>query len=114
MAIHIDERGFPSKLLSVCISQVPEEGTPVENKRVKRAGMYLLGPVLGSSPVKSIVQCLARRDGIDDFYTLKVHCWLTLNSLLFWVLTKFLWLILLILIRKLRVVHGAGGLDGKS
>lgn len=52
--------------------EIPEEGTPVENKRVKRAGMYLLGPVLGSSPVKSIVQCLARRDGTDDFYTLKI------------------------------------------
>ncbi|WAR07292.1 STK40-like protein [Mya arenaria] len=39
---------------------------------IKRAGPYLLGPRLGSSPVKSIVQCLARKDGTDKFYTLKI------------------------------------------
>lgn len=52
--------------------EIPQEGTPVETRTVKRAGPYLLGPTLGSSPVKSIVQCLARRDGADDFYTLKI------------------------------------------
>lgn len=51
---------------------VPKEGTPVPSNIVKRAGPYLLGPTLGSSPVKSIVQCLARKEGTDDFYTLKV------------------------------------------
>lgn len=81
---------------------------------MKRAGMYLLGPVLGSSPVKSIVQCLARRDGTDDFYTLKVHRWLTFNTLLFGVLKKFLSFVLQILIRKLHVIHDAGDLDDKS
>ena len=30
------------------------------------------GPRIGSSPVRSIVQCLARKDGTDHFYTLKV------------------------------------------
>jgi serine/threonine-protein kinase 40 len=60
----------------LCVSQVPKEGTPVETKAVKRAGPYLLGPTLGSSPVKSIVQCLARRDGTDDFYILKVGTWI--------------------------------------
>ncbi|KAL1131595.1 hypothetical protein AAG570_011209 [Ranatra chinensis] len=40
---------------------------------VKRAGPYLLGPTLGSSPVKSIVQCLARLEGTDHFYTLKIY-----------------------------------------
>ncbi|XP_074655120.1 serine/threonine-protein kinase 40-like [Tubulanus polymorphus] len=39
---------------------------------VKHAGPYLLGPRLGSSPVRSIVQCLARKDGTDDFYTIKI------------------------------------------
>ncbi len=34
---------------------------------------FSAGPVLGSSPVKSIVQCLARKEGTDDFYILKVH-----------------------------------------
>lgn len=31
-----------------------------------------VGPRLGNSPVPSIVQCLARKDGTDDFYQLKV------------------------------------------
>lgn len=51
---------------------VPQEGTPVPSNIAKRAGPYLLGPTLGSSPVKSIVQCLARLEGSDEFYTLKV------------------------------------------
>uniref|UniRef100_A0A146KZB8 Serine/threonine-protein kinase 40 n=1 Tax=Lygus hesperus TaxID=30085 RepID=A0A146KZB8_LYGHE len=49
----------------------PAEGTPVCMKKVKRAGPYLLGPA-GNSPVKSIVQCLARLQGTNDFYTLKI------------------------------------------
>lgn len=39
---------------------------------LKRAGHFLLGPRLGNSPVRSIVQCLAKRDGTDDFYCLKM------------------------------------------
>eukprot|EP00057_Strongylocentrotus_purpuratus_P031839 XP_785819.1 PREDICTED: serine/threonine-protein kinase 40 [Strongylocentrotus purpuratus] len=39
---------------------------------LKRAGPYLLGPRLGTSPVRSIVQCLARKEGTDDFYSLKI------------------------------------------
>ncbi|KAJ7304459.1 hypothetical protein JRQ81_012021 [Phrynocephalus forsythii] len=38
----------------------------------KRAGPFILGPRLGNSPVPSIVQCLARKDGTDDFYQLKI------------------------------------------
>lgn len=34
--------------------------------------LSLAGPRLGNSPVPSIVQCLARKDGTDDFYQLKV------------------------------------------
>lgn len=36
------------------------------------AFLNLAGPRLGNSPVPSIVQCLARKDGTDDFYQLKV------------------------------------------
>nr|XP_018914855.1 PREDICTED: serine/threonine-protein kinase 40-like [Bemisia tabaci] len=39
---------------------------------MKRAGPYILGPMHGTSPVKSIVQCLARKEGTDEFYTLKI------------------------------------------
>ncbi|KAL1436563.1 hypothetical protein MTO96_049466 [Rhipicephalus appendiculatus] len=37
-----------------------------------KAGPYLLGPKLGTSPVCSITQCLAKKEGTDDFYTIKV------------------------------------------
>lgn len=51
---------------------VPDAGTRVSIRTVRRAGPYLLGPTLGNSPVDSIVQCLARKEGTDNFYTLKV------------------------------------------
>ncbi|KAG8179561.1 hypothetical protein JTE90_016131 [Oedothorax gibbosus] len=55
------------------------DGSPFGKfKGVKRAGNYLLGPRLGNSPVRSIVQCLAKKNGTDNFYTLKI---LTLQEL---------------------------------
>lgn len=39
---------------------------------VRKAGPYLLGPKLGTSPVCSITQCLAKKEGTDEFYTIKV------------------------------------------
>ncbi|KAL0819278.1 hypothetical protein ABMA28_008518 [Loxostege sticticalis] len=51
---------------------VPAPGTPVPDKHVRKAGPYLLGPKLGPSPVKSIVQCLARKERTDDFYQVKI------------------------------------------
>lgn len=39
---------------------------------LKRAGPYLLGSRLGNSPVRSIVQCLAKKEGTDDFYSIKI------------------------------------------
>lgn len=51
----------------------PPYGTPVPKHILRRAGDYLLGPKLGSSPVKSIVQCLARKDNTDKFYLIKVN-----------------------------------------
>lgn len=53
-------------------SDVPAPGTPVPEKHVRKAGPYLLGPKLGPSPVKSIVQCLARKEKSDDFYQIKI------------------------------------------
>ncbi|XP_059046872.1 serine/threonine-protein kinase 40-like [Achroia grisella] len=58
-------------------SDVPLAGTIVPDKYVRKAGPYLLGPKLGPSPVKSIVQCLARKERTDDFYQVKI---LTLRS----------------------------------
>ncbi|XP_071444862.1 serine/threonine-protein kinase 40-like [Hetaerina americana] len=62
------ERDFRKKLKF----ELPPEGTSVRGGLVKRAGPYLLGPTLGTSPVQSIVQCLARKEGTDLFYTLKI------------------------------------------
>ncbi|XP_056187368.1 serine/threonine-protein kinase 40 isoform X2 [Falco biarmicus] len=45
--------------------------TGISGNNAKRAGPFILGPRLGNSPVPSIVQCLARKDGTDDFYQLK-------------------------------------------
>ncbi|XP_026735372.1 serine/threonine-protein kinase 40-like [Trichoplusia ni] len=53
-------------------SDVPAPGTPVPYKLVRKAGPYLLGPKLGPSPVKSIVQCLARKERTDEFYQVKI------------------------------------------
>ena len=40
---------------------------------VRKAGPYVLGPRLGSCPVKSIVQCLAKReDTVDKFFHIKM------------------------------------------
>lgn len=62
-------------------SDVPIPGTPVPDKHVRKAGPYLLGPKLGPSPVKSIVQCLARKERTDEFYQviiLMITCYLCL------------------------------------
>ncbi|KAJ2954643.1 hypothetical protein O0L34_g2938 [Tuta absoluta] len=53
-------------------SDVPPAGTPVSENYVRKAGPYLLGPKLGPSPVKSIVQCLARKERTDEFYQIKI------------------------------------------
>ncbi|KAK7077543.1 Serine/threonine-protein kinase 40 [Halocaridina rubra] len=52
--------------------KVPAAGQPLARGQLRRAGPYLLGLRLGSSPVRSIVQCLARREHTDEFYTLKI------------------------------------------
>ncbi|XKL61825.1 hypothetical protein PGB90_001658 [Kerria lacca] len=51
---------------------VPLEGTPVNRYRVKCVGPYLLGPTFGFSPVRSIVSCLARKQGTNCYYSLKI------------------------------------------
>ena len=43
-----------------------------QRSTIKRAGPFLLGPRLGNSPVRSIVQCLARKEGTTEFYSIKL------------------------------------------
>lgn len=45
----------------VCHVAVPPAGSAVPKGQLRHAGPYLLGPRLGTSPVCSIVQCLARK-----------------------------------------------------
>ncbi len=52
------------------------KGKPVP-PGARKAGSFLLGPRLGSSPVRSIVQCLGRKEGSDQHFQLKM---LTLTS----------------------------------
>ena len=60
----------------ICVVRIslpdPKPGTLVDMVRVKKIGPFILGPVLGNSPVKSIVQCLARQEKTDKFFTVKV------------------------------------------
>lgn len=51
---------------------LPKPGTPTSPLVSKRAGPYVLGPVIGSSPVQSIVQCIARKSGTDNYFTIKI------------------------------------------
>lgn len=58
---------------SAVSSDISTSSQPTVVKRgLKKAGPYLLGPRIGSSPVRSIVQVLARKEHTDDFYTLKI------------------------------------------
>ncbi|KAF0298939.1 Serine/threonine-protein kinase 40 [Amphibalanus amphitrite] len=50
----------------------PKPGTLVDMVRVKKVGPFILGPVLGNSPVKSIVHYLARQEKTDKFFTVKI------------------------------------------
>lgn len=62
----------PSTSTDCQSNECPKEGSPVKLNGVRKAGPYLLGPKLGTSPVCSITQCLAKKEGTDDFYTIKV------------------------------------------
>ncbi|XP_002733812.1 serine/threonine-protein kinase 40-like, partial [Saccoglossus kowalevskii] len=68
---------FGSSLFGTALSPTCPNGANflppnVNPHGAKRAGPYLLGPRLGNSPVRSIVQCLARKEGTDDFFQLKI------------------------------------------
>lgn len=45
----------------------------VDRKQFRRVGPYILGPKIGASPVESISQYLAKREGSDKFVFLKVN-----------------------------------------
>lgn len=49
-------------------------GTLVDSRSLKKAGPYILGQILGNSPVKSVVHCLARKldDPEETYYSIKI------------------------------------------
>lgn len=49
--------------------------TLVDRRQFRRVGPYILGPKIGCSPVDSIVQYLAKREGTNEFVQLKVIVW---------------------------------------
>lgn len=66
-------RSIGQQIPAKITKNVALEGSSLKSSRsLKKAGPYLLGPRLANSPVKSIVQCLARKDGSDDFYSIKI------------------------------------------
>lgn len=57
----------PRSLLDMTIAD-----TLVDRRQFRRVGPYILGPKIGCSPVDSIVQYLAKKEGTNDFVQLKV------------------------------------------
>lgn len=53
-------------------NKIPLYGTPVDRRKFRRAGPYIIGPKLGYSPVDSIVQYLAKKENTDEFVQLKI------------------------------------------
>lgn len=72
--IKLDDYNYNEEIKSdqTCKYTIPPDGTPVNRKIIRRAGQYLLGPKLGSSPVRCMFQCLGRKENTDEFYTIKI------------------------------------------
>lgn len=51
----------------------PMYGQTVNRREFRRAGPYIIGQKLGSSPVDSIVQYLAKKENTNEFVQLKVR-----------------------------------------
>lgn len=65
---------FPFPLQVLC-STVFVQGAHFSNEvwEQQRSMFLISGPRMGSSPVRSIVQCLARKEGTDEFFCLKAN-----------------------------------------
>ncbi|KFB52452.1 AGAP008948-PA-like protein [Anopheles sinensis] len=63
-------RGRTGNVLLDC--EIPRYGTPVERKHCRKAGDYVIGHELGTSPGVPQTQYLARKQGTDEYYLLKI------------------------------------------
>lgn len=71
--LNADDDNVPLKRVkNDAVCDGPTLGTAVNRREFRRAGQYILGPKIGHSPVESIVQYLAKKDGTDEFVQLKV------------------------------------------
>lgn len=64
--------GSPRRPNKEILAKVPRYGTPVERTRVRKAGPYVIGHELGTSPGVPQTQYLARKENTNEFYLLKV------------------------------------------
>lgn len=64
--------GSPRRPSKEILAKVPRYGTPVERTRVRKAGPYVIGHELGTSPGVPQTQYLARKENTNEFYLLKV------------------------------------------
>lgn len=67
-----DNNGSEKFVDKILLKDIPAPGTRVSPGMEKRAGPYILGPLIGTSPVQSIVQCLARKEATRKYYTIKI------------------------------------------
>ncbi|XP_063708981.1 uncharacterized protein LOC134837528 [Culicoides brevitarsis] len=49
-----------------------KHGKPVDRFNVKKAGNYILGPLISNSPIECLQHRLARKSGTNEFYVLKI------------------------------------------
>uniref|UniRef100_A0A182NUR8 Serine/threonine-protein kinase 40 n=1 Tax=Anopheles dirus TaxID=7168 RepID=A0A182NUR8_9DIPT len=63
-------RGQTGTVLLDC--EIPRYGTPVERMRCRKAGDFVIGYELGTSPGVPQTQYLARKQGTNEFYLLKI------------------------------------------
>ncbi|XP_053665417.1 serine/threonine-protein kinase MARK1-like [Anopheles marshallii] len=63
-------RGQTGNVVLDC--EIPRYGTPVERKRCRKAGDFVIGYELGTSPGVPQTQYLARKQDSNEFYLLKI------------------------------------------
>lgn len=59
-------------LIKEILAKAPRYGTPVPRTKVRKAGPFVIGHELGTSPGVPQTQFLARKDDTNEFYVLKI------------------------------------------
>lgn len=64
--------GSPRLLVKEILAKAPRYGTPVSRTKVRKAGPFVIGHELGTSPGVPQTQFLARKENTNEFYVLKI------------------------------------------